>query len=152
MSEEKKVSPCGRGKEHKAHPDCNCGRSTKYTTDEDMIAKVDQYIESCVDTYDPDTKQRTVRLPKIASLALMLGVSKETINQWEKQYPKFSDATDKVRALQEEKLLDEGLAGNYNPMIAKLGLSANHGMREKTDVTTDDKPIEGIQVVFKKPE
>ena len=34
-----------------------------------------------------------------------------------------------------------GLSGDYNSTIAKLILSTNHGMREGTDITSDNKPI-----------
>ncbi len=40
-----------------------------------------------------------------------------------------------------QRLIDMGLSGVYNSTIAKLILSSNHGMRERLDKTSDDKPI-----------
>ena len=116
------------------------GRPTKYTTDEDMDAKVNEYLETCVDEYNVETKQRTVRLPKYESFSLRLGVSIDTLLEWKKVHPQFSLSLERVLKRQKEKLLDEGLAGNYNPVIAKLGLSVNHGMHEKSEV---DQNIKG---------
>lgn len=151
MSEHIKKT-CGRCNKPKGEGEgfCKCGRPVKYTTDAEMVAKVEEYIESCVDEYDADTKQRKVRLPKIASLALRLGVSKETVNQWERLHPQFSEAVDKVRALQEERLSDEGLAGNYNPLLAKLHLAANHGMADKVDqdIKSNGETLQGVAVQF----
>ena len=44
--------------------------------------------------------------------------------------------------MQEQSLLDGGLSGRYNPLIAKLVLSSNHGYREGKDITTDGKAVQ----------
>ena len=45
----------------------------------------------------------------------------------------------KIKQEQKERLADNGLAGKYNPTIAKLILSANHDMREKVDTDVTSK-------------
>lgn len=83
-----------------------------------------------------------VSLPEIDDFAVnWLGATKKSAYEWEKYYPKFAIALDKIRAAQKQKLIEGGLSGAYNATITKLMLSANHDMREKTDVTTDDQPI-----------
>ena len=114
-------------------------RPTKYT--EDMISKVDEYIEQCrdiettfhktmwnkSDSYDRILK---VNLPSIEWFALYLNVVKSSIYEWAKEYLEFSNALEKISTAQKKRLIEEWLAGNYNPTIAKLVLSANHGMKE----------------------
>lgn len=114
------------------------GRPTEYK--EEYIVTVDEYINSCQDYIDENGKLK-VKIPKLEGLALYLGVDKTSLYEWEKKYPEFSHALDKIRNEQSSRLQDNGLAGTYNPTIAKLMLSSNHGMREKSDVTSDDKPI-----------
>jgi F0F1-type ATP synthase gamma subunit len=118
------------------------GRPSSY--DESFIAKADEYLALCQDEYD---EKRRVHLPKIEAFAQFLGVNKTTLYEWEKDHPEFSNALEKIRTEQLERLVDNGLSGAYNSTIAKLMLSSNHGMREKSDVTTDDKPIEGVIVL-----
>lgn len=134
------------------------GRPTEYK--EEYISKATEYLNCCQDTVEEyhktrgeksDTYDRLVhvRLPSIEGFALFLDVNKTSLYEWEKKYPEFSNALDKIRTTQQQQLMDKGLSGEYSPVIAKLILSANHGMREKQDVTTDGKelPIPIINVL-----
>lgn len=128
------------------------GRPTKYTTDKEMCAMVDEYLSECKDeeyqltrtegekstTYDNKIR---VKLPTIEGFALWLGVHKDTLYEWKKLHQKFSDALDRIIQEQKERLINNGLSGDYQPVIAKLMLSSNHGMREKSDVTTGGEKI-----------
>lgn len=116
-------------------------RPTKYQ--EDFITKVDEYLEQCEDiettfhktmweksdSYDRILK---VNLPSIEWFAIYLNVNKSSIYEWAREYEGFSHALEKITVEQKKRLIEEGLAGNYNPTIAKLVLSANHGMKETT--------------------
>lgn len=121
------------------------GRPTTYS--EEMLTKAREYLDSCTDEeIERDTDRGTqyrlrVRLPTIERMAVTLGVSRDTLYEWAKHHPSFSDTLEELRAEQADRLITEGLAGNYNPTIAKLVLSANHGMREKSDVTTDGQAL-----------
>lgn len=113
-----------------------------------ILEKVKKYIASCKDKDEKIEKQVNeekgyvmyenrlrVKLPTLEGLATYLNVHVDTLYDWSKKYIKFSEALDKIRRLQKDTLINNGLAGTYNPTIAKLILSANHGMREKVDVT-----------------
>lgn len=126
------------------------GRPSEFK--ENYIDKVDDYLELCEDIeYDwtrSDGVKSTsyehrikVKLPTIEGFAIFLGVSKKSLYNWAESYPQFLHALEKIEVEQKNRLIEKGLSGDYNPTIAKLILSANHGMREKTDVTTDNKPI-----------
>ena len=120
-------------------------RPTKYTPD--MIDKVDDYLEITQDEYKDYIKSETiwanstwrskeqkinVKLPTLEWFAKFIWVHTDTLVEWRKQYPNFSVALDKILREQKTRLLDKWLNGDYNPTIAKLILSANHGMKETT--------------------
>lgn len=128
-----------------AHPG---GRPPEYKAT--YVKKVDEYLKLRVDKVvrmltKEVGKQKfferkiKVQLPTIEDFAVFLGVSKVSLYTWEKENPEFLNALDKIRAEQQRRLLQSGLSGDYNSTIAKLVLSANHGMREKSDLTTNDK-------------
>lgn len=139
------------------------GRPSEYK--EEYIGLVDEYLDSRQDEeiqvvkqansekgYEMYDNKLKVNLPTVEGFARFIGVNKTSLYEWEKKHPEFSNALDKIRTEQQQRLIDSGLSGEYNPTIAKLILSANHGMREKSDVTTDDKPIEGVVILPSKEE
>jgi len=126
------------------------GRPTKYTPE--MVARVDEYLATCVDTEGEFHKTRgdksnsyeqtrKVNLPKIEGFSVYVDIAVPTLLEWAKLYPGFSKALEKIKKEQHNRLIDETLSGNYNPVIAKLMLSSNHGYREKADLTTDGEKI-----------
>jgi hypothetical protein len=105
--------------------------------DEDVKVVKQASIEKGYEMYDTKLK---VKLPTIEGFALFIGVNKTSLYEWEKIHDEFSNALGKIRTEQQQRLLDKGLSGEYNSTIAKLVLSANHGMSEKTiqEVTGKD--------------
>lgn len=127
------------------------GRPTVYS--EEMLIKANEYIDKCIDEIEEyhktrgkksDTYERRVRvkLPTIEGLAVYLGITRETVYAWEKEEGKeqFSYILARLRAEQAQKLIDNGLSGDYNPTIAKV-LLTKHGYREGLDQTTDGKAL-----------
>ena len=122
------------------------GRPTTY--DKKYIGMVDAYLRDNVDLVDVVTeegetppKQSTVKLPTVEGFARHIGVPRRTIYDWRDNHPEFSHTLDKILIEQQERLINKGLAGDYNSTIAKLILSSNHGMAERKDVTSGDLPI-----------
>lgn len=78
-----------------------------------------------------------VNIPTKGGLARHLGVARETLYDWAKKYPEFSDIMEALGAKQEDRLINNGLSGDYNPTIAKV-LLTKHGYREgiETDLTS----------------
>jgi len=121
------------------------GRPTKYK--EEYIEEIRVYLKECTDILDDYHKTRgeksdsyerviKVNLPMVEGFALRLGVNKTTIYEWAKNHKRFSNALGQIKIEQKKRLIEMGLSGDYNPTIAKLVLSANHGMVERQDVTT----------------
>jgi len=134
------------------------GRPLEYK--EEYVQKVDEYLSLCrdeeyefhktrgekSDSYEEKTK---VKLPTIEGFALFIGVNKTSLYEWEKLFPIFSNALDKIRTEQQTRLIDKGLSGQYNPVIAKLILSSNHGMKERSDIESGDKPLTATIIINK---
>jgi hypothetical protein len=91
-------------------------------------------------------------LPTIEGLALDLHINRDTIYDWESKgdatedkdslLARFSDIVKELRWAQAEKLIQNSLRANYNPMMAKLMLS-KHGYVEKSeqDITSKGEQI-----------
>ena len=140
------------------------GRPTEYK--EEYCDEVDVYLKENKDEYEMiddykedekpvanDTelkilkrKERRkgiikVNLPTIEGFALRLNVSEKTLYNWRDKHPKFLQSLGKINREQKKRLLNMGLSGEYNSTIAKLILSSNHGMVERSDITTKDKEL-----------
>lgn len=120
------------------------GRKTTYNPK--YIKMVDKYLEANQDEIQERVKQANtekgyemyeekliVRLPTIGGFSLFIDVPERTVYEWKDIYPEFSQSLSKILKEQEARLLNNGLQGTYNPTIAKLVLSANHGYKEKTE-------------------
>lgn len=85
------------------------------------------------------------KLPKdeavhsIEGLAVALGITRETIYDWESQEIKkeFSDIVKEIRQLQGKALITKGLRGVFNSKITSALLS-KHGYREGIEMTGKD--------------
>lgn len=133
------------------------GRPSKYTPE--LCDKVDEYLALCVDEEKEFHKTRgdntnsferrlRVKLPTIGGFSLFVNVPERTLYDWRDAHEEFSQSLAKIVKEQEKRLLDNGLSGDYNPTIAKLILSSNHGYKEKSDVTSDNKAIPILANVY----
>lgn len=119
-------------------------RPTDYNPE--ILQKAKDYLAKAIDDeYTVGDKERPiykirVKLPSIEGCAVFLGIHKDTIYEWEKIHPEFSDVIEALRATQAERLINEGLAGTYNPTISKL-LLAKHGYVEKSEHEINDKRL-----------
>ena len=122
------------------------GRPTTYS--EEMLTKAREYIESCQDDEIQQTigmsakgtelfkTKPIVKIPTKGGLARYLGVSRDTLYEWSREHKEFSDIMEELGAEQEDRLINNGLSGDYNPTIAKV-LLTKHGYREGIDATTE---------------
>lgn len=123
------------------------GRPTSYTPE--IIEATKQYIANCNDIAEDKENgiRKQVNLPTIEGLAYEIKVNKDTIYEWCKVHPEYSDIIDELRAKQAKSLINNGLSGDYSQVIAKV-LLTKHGYIDKQDVTSDGKAIKGNGIVF----
>lgn len=131
------------------------GRPTIFTNE--YIEKAKKYLETCVDEIEEYHKTRgeksdgyerlvRVRLPTIEGLAVFMGINKDTIYEWCKVNEEFSDVIEQLRATQADRLVNNGLSGDYNPNIAKV-LLTKHGYREGIEQTGKDGEKLTVQLI-----
>lgn len=109
------------------------GRPTKYR--EEFNEELDKYLET--------TGKEQMSLPTIQGFALWLKVDSDTLNNWAKVHISFFGTLKRLKELQAKQLIDDGIYGGkeVNATIIKLLLQNNHGMKERTDTTTNDKEL-----------
>ena len=105
------------------------GRPTKLT--DELISKAEMYLTDYPSNGDI--------VPTVAGLSIYLDVAKSSIYKYRDESDRFSDTLERIESLQESKLVNGGLLGDFNATIAKLMLS-NHGYSEKqvVDNTSSD--------------
>lgn len=118
MTEEKRITK---------HPG---GRPTKYIP-ETIYPLIEEYLAGC-------SKEQT-ELPTVEGLALKLGVNRDTIFEWDKKYPEFSDYLKKLADKQKNQLINDGMYGGkeVNASMAIFLLKAIHGLREEVQQQTN---------------
>ncbi len=106
------------------------GRPTDYN--DELLQNAQDYIDNCPDV-----------VHSVVGLCLHIGIAKSTCYRWiEEGNAQFKDIVDTVSALQEQKLVCNGLTNDFNASITKLMLT-KHGYTDKveTDVTTGGKAL-----------
>ncbi len=105
------------------------GRPTKLT--DELISKAEMYLTDYPSNGDI--------VPTVAGLSIYLDIAKSSIYKYRDESDRFSDTLERIESLQESKLVNGGLLGDFNATIAKLMLS-NHGYSEKqvVDNTSSD--------------
>ena len=119
-------------------------RPSKYN--DKILEKAEDYIKNYIKYGD--------KIPMIDGLALELGIHRDTVNDWERKYPEFSDIVRTLMTHQGRKLMNGSLSGEFRERTATLALSSNHGLviKTQTDITSSDetmKPPTIIQLVAK---
>lgn len=116
-------------------------KNSKY--DDKYIKLIDDYLLE-IDLKNKDPNE-PITLPSVNSLSLIFGLSPSTLYLWGRmvnengslKYPIFSSTLNKVKQKQLELLINNGLSGRYNSVIAKLILSSNYGFSDKSEVKTN---------------
>jgi len=104
------------------------GRPTKYT--KEILKKAKDYVENFEKYGDV--------IPTVEGLALLLKVHRDTIYEWKKNHPEFSDMLEQLINQQTKILINAGLLGKVNVAIAKL-LLAKQGYSEKMEINEERK-------------
>jgi hypothetical protein len=115
------------------------GRPTKYNPE--LLAKAEEYLTQWKKLGDV--------VPMLAGMACHLEISKQTLYDFEKEYPAFMDVCTRVRVLQEKALINKGLSRESDASLSKL-LLMKHGYsdRQEIDHTTQGDKITRIERVI----
>lgn len=108
------------------------GRPTKYKEEYCSREYIQGYLDECEDKEE---------LISICGFSCYIGSTEETLQNWGRKYPQFLRSLGIIKQKSKQMLCNKGLKGDYNSTIAKLMLSANHGLREGTDVTSGGESI-----------
>lgn len=143
------------------------GRPTKY--DPAMCERAREYFnreayvvsKRTITRKDGSTVEEDVRLPAdlptLAGFACLLGVHRDTLNQWTKDNPEFSDAIKEGKAHQERILVTNGLCGLYEGAFGiftaknvlgwrdKLAIGGDEGNTAPIPVATSGKAMEELR-------
>lgn len=74
------------------------------------------------------------KLPTYERFAFEVGVHRDTLHEWCKNHPKFSDAYKKCKDLQKEILIQNGLFAFYDKSFAIFTAKNVTDMRDKVEV------------------
>jgi len=139
------------------------GAPTKYK--KKYIELVEEYLKITIDEIKQKTAKNKdggriskylslkVNLPTLEGYSQYINADIDVMMIWAKKEPKFKRALNKITREQKRRLLNSGLSGAYNPVIAKLILSANHGMNERgteINITLPTPILQSIAPVEKK--
>lgn len=118
------------------------GRPTKYNLQ--VIDKVNKYLADAI--------PENMDIPTVEGLALELDVNEDTLYEWAKLHPEFSDALKRLKILQKQHLTKIGIFGGkeINSNIVMLLLKVNHNMIEtqRTELTgKDGGDLKGLVIV-----
>jgi hypothetical protein len=125
----------------------NVGRPTKYIP-EIIHPKINEYLSQC-------GKEQT-QLPSVEGLAIYLNVNRDSVFEWAKRYPQFSDYLKRIADLQKEQLMNDGMYGGkeVNASMAIFLLKAIHGLKDgdgTTNIQVNVIPILGKEAVLNVP-
>lgn len=114
------------------------GRPKEYRPE--MVEQGYEWLETCRDYRDAQGYLQ-VKIPTIEGLAICLKISRDTVYAWAIEYKDFSDMVELLKARQAERLLHNGLSGQYNASITKLMLNKHnyHDKQEIDHTTAGDK-------------
>lgn len=118
------------------------GRPTKYRNElcASLIRFFDIepviYKDVTITSKDGATVEKTIPeaapLPFFEDWCWSVGISKDTMCEWVKKYPEFSDAYTRAKALQKKILVVNGLEGRYD---AKFAIFTAKNITDMRDIT-----------------
>lgn len=138
------------------------GRPTKYKNEycKKMFNffNISHTFDKEIISYDKDGNEKISYvekpniLPTFEKFAVSIGVCRDTLDAWAKEYQEFSDTYKKCKNLQKDMLNDLAMRGFYNPTYTIFVAKNITDMRDKQEIeatnanisVTDNKVIESV--------
>jgi len=120
------------------------GRPTKY--DPSVVDKITEFFNKApykevmqkIVTKSGDVvevpMEKANDFPTLAGFALSIGIDRDTLKEWAKEYPDFSAAYKKAKEAQENFLMVNGLKGLVQQPTAIFGLKNYSGFTDKQEI------------------
>jgi len=132
----------------------NAGRPTKYKPEHCQgiikFFSVDP-IKTLKETYtykDGTTKEKEIEvpceIPLLSDYAVSIGVSRDTLHEWQKTHKEFSDSYKIAKEIQRGILIKLAMKGLYNPGFSIFAAKNMIGWRDKKEVDATITNIEDI--------
>lgn len=99
------------------------GQPTKYKAEYATPEHVQGFIDYC---------EKAKEVVTLCGYAVYVEVCEDTVCEWRKVHPEYSESLNRIKQVSKNQMLQGGLNKTLSSRIVKLGLSANHGMIEKT--------------------
>lgn len=125
------------------------GQPTKYKSEycEEIIEffSLDPWEQKIVESISKQGEKVSIvtnvpcQLPTMAKFAVDRDVCRETVCEWQRVHPEFSDAVKKAKALQENILIQNGLFANYDKTMSIFCLKNLAHWKDKQEVEHSGK-------------
>lgn len=98
---------------------------------DEMQRKADEYLDAWAsgDGWQDDAMPSNTRLSRV------LGVTRQTLDNWASEFDDFRYVMDAIKAEQKLVVQNKGLRKEYDSTLSKLVLATNHGMSDKQSIT-----------------
>ena len=112
------------------------GRPTKYK---------EEYCQDIIKWFDREAttlesgKIIPCDIPLIGDYALRLGISRDTLHEWCRVHPEFSDSFKRAKDIQRSILVRLGMKGLYNPSFSVFAAKNMIGWRDKQEIDMTGK-------------
>ena len=109
-----------------------CEMMIDYFNREDYIVREKQVATASGRKVTMDSVEAS-DYPSFYGFAAFIRVNIDTLHEWKKVHPDFSDAYAECKAIQARLILTHAMNGNYNASFAKFMLINNFGMKDKIE-------------------
>ena len=122
-----------------------CKEIVAYFRDFEMFeeAPIEETIEN--DEEEGKSKASTkikrwpTRPPSLTKFATSIDVSRDTLHEWKKVHPEFSDAFSQAKQIYEDVMVDGAITGLYNAFFTKLVMANRFEWKDKIETKTEVK-------------
>jgi hypothetical protein len=122
------------------------GRPTKYT--EEMPGKMIAFFNRDCVTYDQRGNKKVVKFPTFERFAFDNDVHHETLLEWSRKHPAFSEAYKKCKEFQKDLLVEGGLGGHYNNQFAIFLAKNVTDLRDKVEHDLSSEAKESLKLAY----
>ncbi|EAK2120665.1 hypothetical protein BKY61_08425 [Campylobacter coli] len=114
----------------------------KSMTKEELVSKIESYFNERVVL--KETKESIFAPKTKVGLAVHLGISMQTLNEWEKDKD-FGEIVANAKQRCEMDILNHSLIGTYTPSVSMFLLKNQHGYVDKQEVVSDN--VQKIEII-----